>query len=200
MTNVGNQLSKLYRHDEALDLRKKVFEKRSRIQGDEHPDTLNALINLAYMMCTTGRPDDARQNASQCLPLARKIGDEETAARCVDLLSMLDDIRKHNESTSAEQRRLLGKIVIRKIQAGVKTEAARLKAATAQPTTKETSVDELMAQWVFDDDDVEGGRRIVATPPLTKESRSRRRRRGRGRAKSSTCKAASSDGRYLGGW
>jgi hypothetical protein len=40
-----------------------------------------------------------------------------------------------------------------KFKAREKAEAARLKAAAAQPSTKELSIDELMAKWGFDDDD-----------------------------------------------
>jgi tetratricopeptide (TPR) repeat protein len=160
MSNVATQLSKLDRCVEALNMYEKVFEKRSRIQGAEHPDTVKTLCELAITQNNAGRYDDARQSTLRCLSLARKFGDEKTAARCVYLLSLFDDARKHNdESTSAEQKRLLDKLNDRKKQAQEKAEAARLKAATAQPSTKEPSIDELMAQWGFDDDDGGGGKK-----------------------------------------
>jgi tetratricopeptide (TPR) repeat protein len=156
MANVATQLCYLERHDESIDLHEKVFEKRSRIQGDEHPDTLKTLYNLAIIQYNVGRDDDARQNASRCQFLARKIGDEETAARCTTLLSSLDVRKKYNEVTSDEKRRLLAKIIFRRKQTWDKAEVARLKAATAQPPAKEKSVDDLMAQWGFDDDNGSG--------------------------------------------
>jgi tetratricopeptide (TPR) repeat protein len=154
MGGVAGQLSYFKRHDEARDLEEKVFEKRSRIQGDEHPDTVKALYYLVTTQYNAGRYDEAHQNDSRCLLLARKIGAEETAAGCTKLLSFLDDRKKYNDVTSTdEQRRLLAKIITRKNQADAKAEVARLKAATAQSPTKEPSVDDLMAQWGFDDDD-----------------------------------------------
>jgi hypothetical protein len=69
-------------------------------------------------------------------------------------LSELDDRKKYDDVTSTdEQRRLLSKINDRKGKAQEKAEAARLKAATAQPSEDEPSVDDLMTQWGFDDDD-----------------------------------------------
>jgi hypothetical protein len=67
---------------------------------------------------------------------------------------MFDNARKH--SGSVEQRRLLATLHFRKISFEEKAEAVRLKAAVAQPPTKEPSVDDLMAQWGFDDDDERG--------------------------------------------
>jgi tetratricopeptide (TPR) repeat protein len=153
MAKEAGQLAALERYDEALPLYTKVLEKRSRILGNEHPNTLNALCNLAAVQGNFGRDNEARQSASRCLILARKIGDEHTAAHCVDLLARLDDRRKYGESTSEEQRRRLDKLDNRRKQAHEKADAARLKTAVAQSSTKEPSIDELMVQWGFDDDD-----------------------------------------------
>jgi tetratricopeptide (TPR) repeat protein len=178
MTNMAGQLSLLDRHDESIDLHERVYEKRSRIQGDEHPDTVKALCNLATAQYNADRYDEAHKNASRCLILARKIGDEETAARCTTLMSMLDDGKKYNESTSAEQRRLINKINDRKVKAQKKAEAARLKVAVAQPSAKEVSVDDLMAQWGFDDDDG-GGKKKSSNATSNEGGSKQKKKKGR---------------------
>jgi tetratricopeptide (TPR) repeat protein len=180
MNNVASELSKLDRYDEAIDLQKKVLKKLSRIQGDEHPDTVKALSNLAMTQYNAGRNDDARQSASWCLPLARQIGDEDIAARCVDLLSRLDIRKKYNEVTSDEQRRLLAKINDRRNQAIKETEAVRLKAAVAQSSTKEPSIDDLMAQWGFDDNDG-GGKKKSSNATSDGGGSNQKQKRGNGK-------------------
>jgi hypothetical protein len=185
MTNVAKQLSYLERDVEALDLREIVFEKRSRIQGDEHPDTVKALCNLAIMQHNVCRNDEAHQSTSRCQMLARKIIDEETAAQCVHLLSRLDVRKKLNDPTSTdEQRRLLATMHLRKIKAEEKADAARLKVATAQPPTKEPSIDELMAQWGFDDDDDGGGKKKSSNATFDGGgSKQKKKKKGPGKGK-----------------
>jgi tetratricopeptide (TPR) repeat protein len=118
MSNVASQLSCLKRYDESLDMSEKAVEKLTLIQGEEHPNTVTALNNLVFSQYNAGRHDEARQNASRCQILARNIGDEDTAARCVKILSKLDDRKAYHDPTStSEQRRLITKIDDRKQQA-----------------------------------------------------------------------------------
>jgi hypothetical protein len=68
--------------------------------GEEHPDTLNTLSNIAIAQYDVGRHDDAHVTVSRCLPLALKNGIEDVAANCVELISFIDGAREATKSTT----------------------------------------------------------------------------------------------------
>jgi len=56
-------LASTYRHQgrwkEAEELDVQVVEKRKRVLGQEHPDTLTSMNNLAWTLKSQGRDDEA---------------------------------------------------------------------------------------------------------------------------------------------
>jgi hypothetical protein len=59
-----------------------VMETRKRVLGDEHPDTLTSMNNLAFTMIGQGRKGDAIKLMTKCVRLRQKIlGPEHPHAR-----------------------------------------------------------------------------------------------------------------------
>jgi hypothetical protein len=60
------------------------METRKRVLGEEHPDTLTSMNNLALTFKDQGRNDDALKLMTECLSLSKRIlGDShpDTVAR-----------------------------------------------------------------------------------------------------------------------
>jgi hypothetical protein len=62
---------------DAAQLQEKVLEARRRIQGEEHPDTLTTMDNLALTYQDQGKPVDAAQLQEKVLEARRRIQGEE---------------------------------------------------------------------------------------------------------------------------
>ena len=77
MWSVARSYSRLGQHQEALHLYKQTLEFQKRILGDEHPNTLCAMSDLAVSYSNIGQTKKAMQLREQTLELRKRIwGDE----------------------------------------------------------------------------------------------------------------------------
>jgi hypothetical protein len=156
MSGIAFVLSKLERYDESLKIYEMVYEEESRVFGCGHTRTLETLYNIANKQYIVGRHDEAHFTASRCLELARKNGFEGVAARCVEIISLIDEARDDADPTlTDEQKRIRGRIRLKKQQDREKVEAVAeaAPAAKSKLPVKEVSVDDLMLQFGLEDDD-----------------------------------------------
>jgi tetratricopeptide (TPR) repeat protein len=102
---------------QALALEEQALAARRRVLGDEHPDTLTAMNNLAATRRALGDLDGARELYEQALAGCRRVlGDEhpDTLTATNNLaaarggLGDLDGARKLHEQALAGRRRILG--------------------------------------------------------------------------------------------
>jgi tetratricopeptide (TPR) repeat protein len=143
---VANQLVYLRRFDEALEMHEKALDLNSRFYGEEHRETLRSMYNVAYCLYHDfQRDDEAHQIASKCFLLAQKTGDEECAAKCVELLSDIEVGDDDVEETHIEVMIRLRKEA-KEIEA--KEEAARI--ADLPPPMTDDDIDKLIANLGFD--------------------------------------------------
>ncbi|KAH7230968.1 hypothetical protein BKA59DRAFT_321505 [Fusarium tricinctum] len=103
-------------NEAALSLRE-VFQKRQRILGDEHPDTIAAMNNLAITLSDQGKLDEAALMRREVLEKRQRIlGDEhpDTIAAMNNLAITLSDQGKLDEAASMmrevleKRQRILG--------------------------------------------------------------------------------------------
>jgi tetratricopeptide (TPR) repeat protein len=66
MSNVGNTLNQLHRHEEALKMYEKVFELGSRVWGSEHEQTLLSMYYIGYSLNELERYEEARSILRKC--------------------------------------------------------------------------------------------------------------------------------------
>jgi tetratricopeptide (TPR) repeat protein len=76
-TTIGNVLWKEGRWKEAEELQVKVMEARSRVVGEEHPDTLSAMANLAATYRDQGRWKEAEELQVKVVEARRRVLGEE---------------------------------------------------------------------------------------------------------------------------
>jgi hypothetical protein len=79
------------------------MQTRKRVLGDEHPDTLTSMENLAVTYESQGRWKEAEELQVQEMQVAKRVLSDEHASTCITLLLPYStaDIRK------AKQRALL---------------------------------------------------------------------------------------------
>jgi hypothetical protein len=53
------------------------METRKRVLGDEHPDTLNSMHNLAYTLCSLSRQKEAVALIELCFQLRQQVLGEQ---------------------------------------------------------------------------------------------------------------------------
>jgi hypothetical protein len=162
MGYVAATLTHLKRTDEALEMYEDVVPKFIRVTGEDSGVTLNAMVNMARAQCSLRRFDDGKQTATRGLLLARRVGNEELAARFVNTLSKLELVEEHKSfqaTASDEQKELRTKINLRKLaKSKAAADEAALLATRAKATT-EDDLDALMAQFGFEEgDDCSGGK------------------------------------------
>lgn len=66
--------------DAALSLQSEVYEDSLRILGLGHPDTIQSLLDLGYILQAVGQDDEAYETYQRSLDLADKMGGEHRAA------------------------------------------------------------------------------------------------------------------------
>ena len=76
LNGLADTLSKLNRHIEALQIKKEVYEKRSKVLGQEDPDTLTTQMSLACTLTDLGQNIDA-------LPIKRDVYKKRCKVRSV---------------------------------------------------------------------------------------------------------------------
>ena len=85
-----------------MELKEKVLEARKRILGDEHPNTLNSMNNLASSYSELGRRQEAVELEEKVLEASRRtLGDEHpsTLVRMDNLAIMLSSQNCLTEET-----------------------------------------------------------------------------------------------------
>ena len=88
-------------HDETEQLFLQAWEKKQRVLGKDHPETMRSMDSLAYVYVSHGRYDEAWQLHTEALDKKRKIlGDEHQHV----LISMNDMAWMVLASTPEEQR------------------------------------------------------------------------------------------------
>jgi hypothetical protein len=109
---IGGFTSEIGRWEEAAAIRQEVLEKRKRNLGDEHPDTLAAMNNLANTLGDQGKLDKAAAMRREVLEKRQRIlGDEhpQTVLAMNNLAWTLRDQGKLDEA-AAMQREVLEKM------------------------------------------------------------------------------------------
>jgi hypothetical protein len=100
-----------------LAIRREVLEKRQRVLGDEHPDTITAMSNLAVTLGGLGKLKEVAAMKKEVLEKMRRVlGDEHpnTISAMNNLANTLGDLGKLEEAAAMEKevlekrRRVLG--------------------------------------------------------------------------------------------
>jgi hypothetical protein len=92
MHRISTSLRALKRYDEELIMNEQILEIRVRRDGDEHPDSLSALCNVALVQMHCGQLDDALRSASGGRLLAKKVGHVELTGSFDNLLLGVDRV------------------------------------------------------------------------------------------------------------
>jgi tetratricopeptide (TPR) repeat protein len=103
LQSFGFFLLKIGRWSDAALSQKEVFEKRQRILGDEHPDTITAMNNLATTLSDQGKVDEAASMKKEVLEKSQRIlGDEhpDTVMAMSNFAITLSDQGKVDEEAS----------------------------------------------------------------------------------------------------
>ncbi|KAL7754809.1 hypothetical protein ACKLNR_015149 [Fusarium oxysporum f. sp. zingiberi] len=113
----GFFFTEIGRWNDAAVSRREVLEKRQRILGDEHPDTIMAMNNLAATLSNQGKLDEAASMMKEVLEkMQRILGDEHphTISAMNNLAATLGDQGKLDEAASMmkevleKRQRILG--------------------------------------------------------------------------------------------
>src|SRR5206468_10163218 len=68
MNNLANSYADAGRRDDALKLREQVLELRRKVLGPEHPDTLDTMAQLAWLLCEQRKYAEVERLISEALP------------------------------------------------------------------------------------------------------------------------------------
>lgn len=90
MANLAVSCAKLGRNDDALLLKSQVLELRKLTLGDEHPDTLTSMNNLAVTYYDLGRLREAQNLMSNVVDIMKRTspGHPDTLARSRNLAAI----------------------------------------------------------------------------------------------------------------
>ncbi|RYC82197.1 hypothetical protein BFJ63_vAg14905 [Fusarium oxysporum f. sp. narcissi] len=102
----GIFFTEIGRWNDAAVPQKEVLEKRQRILGDEHPDTITAMNNLAATLSDEGKLDEAASMMKEALEkMQRILGDEhpDTLMAMNNLAATLRDQGKLDEAASMKR-------------------------------------------------------------------------------------------------
>jgi CHAT domain-containing protein/tetratricopeptide (TPR) repeat protein len=91
LTNLGNILGRLERHERALGLHERALSIRTRVHGLEHPVTSASLNNLANVHFRLGHFEEAGRLYLQCLTIQERVlgSDHASVAKTLDNLGSL---------------------------------------------------------------------------------------------------------------
>ena len=121
-TNLSNTYAAIGRREEALRMQRDVYFGRSKLFGEEHPETVRAANNYALSLLKLQRYTEAKSLLRRIMPVARrvlkendmtKLGLESIYAEALyrDPDATLDDLREAVntlENTERTVRRILG--------------------------------------------------------------------------------------------
>ena len=121
-TNLAMTYGQLGRVEQALQIERDVYARRLKLQGEEHPHTLQAAINYASSLIYLRRSEEAKSLLRKWIPVARRVsgdGHESTLrlrfnyARAIvgDTSATLNDLRQAVttlEDTGRIARRVFG--------------------------------------------------------------------------------------------
>ncbi|MBR1646707.1 MAG: tetratricopeptide repeat-containing protein, partial [Selenomonadaceae bacterium] len=94
-------------YDESRKLANSAYEKYCRLLGDEHPDTLSAMNNLAFSLSKLGRYDETLTLQEQVSSLRKKIlGDEhpDTLSAMNNLAVSLSNLGRYDEALTLREQ------------------------------------------------------------------------------------------------
>ena len=121
---VQSNLARLYevlgRDEQALDLRRDVYSGRSKLQGEEHPQTLQAATNYAASLLQLQRFEEAMALYRKTLTVAHRVLGKNSEltlgmrtnyamAFCADPAATLDDLREAI-TTLEESKRIVRRV------------------------------------------------------------------------------------------
>jgi len=147
LADVANGLARFERNAESLVRYEQLYERRSRVLGSEDSETLATLGSLAFQQHATGNTKEAQANWSKGRAIAKNIGHD----KLIDTFLMaLSHCGGFEEST--EEKQLREKIRLRKHAVKEKAAAEATRLATPQPKTSAKDLDDLMAEFGFEED------------------------------------------------
>jgi len=142
--NLACTYGELKRLDEALSLRRDVYSRRLKLNGEEHSSTIRAANNYASSLLGQKRFEEAKALFRRTIPVARRVlGDHNdltllmrrlyAVALCNDPGATLDDLREAIETfeeTGRIARRVLGSAhpLTKKIENALRQSRAALRA------------------------------------------------------------------------
>ena len=96
----GGDVRHLGRSNEAVQVHEACLEIRKRVLGEEHPDTLQSMNNLAVTYDRLGRSNEAVQVHEACLEITKRVlGEEhpETLRSMNNLWATYDNLGRSNK-------------------------------------------------------------------------------------------------------
>jgi tetratricopeptide (TPR) repeat protein len=108
-SNHGCYLRMLGRYDEAEGVLRDVLERRARVLGDEHADTLKARYDLALLLHQTGRLEEAQTELRDLLAIVERAPDADLSGRVSEAL--IDVLASAGETEEALDRLESGRLV-----------------------------------------------------------------------------------------
>jgi tetratricopeptide (TPR) repeat protein len=102
-TTIGHVLWKEGRWKEAEELDVKVMEARSRVVGEEHPDTLTAMVNLAATYWNQGRSKEAEELFVKVMEARSRVLGEEHPSTLTAIANLAATYWNQGRSKEAEE-------------------------------------------------------------------------------------------------
>jgi non-specific serine/threonine protein kinase/serine/threonine-protein kinase len=171
MSNLAGQHRVRGRYDEAEELYREVRDVRMRVLGAEHPDTLAAVYNIAALYQAVGRNLEAEPLFRQVLDARRRIlgpdhprtlATEYGLAVLMRGVGNLPEAETHLSAVLAGRRRTLGEEHPDTLD--TETVLAQVQIAAGRFTQAERALRNVLR--IYDETDVRGWQRAVATANL----------------------------------
>jgi tetratricopeptide (TPR) repeat protein len=111
MNNLAASYSKLGRHEEAMDLRKKTKGASQKTLGSEHPDTLLSVNNVAASYSKLGRHEamDLREKTLEARQRTQGCEHPDTLTSMYNLASSYSRLGRHKEAIELSRKAFEGR-------------------------------------------------------------------------------------------
>jgi tetratricopeptide (TPR) repeat protein len=103
---LGLLFSEMGRHKEAMGMMEACLEARKRVLGDDHPDTLDSMNNLALTYVELGRHEEAMGLEEACLEAQKRVlGDDhsDTLDSMNNLALTYGELGRHEEAMGLQE-------------------------------------------------------------------------------------------------